>query len=173
MLELEKTYLVKFLPEDFFEKSHSKEIVDMYLPRSSEHPKLRIRRNWDVYEITKKEILVEGDASKQMEHTIRITREEFLALTKADAKKIEKIRYYYPWNGKIAEVDVFTWDLKWLVVIDFEFDDEGEKDAFQMPNFCLADITQEDFIAGGMICGKTYADIEAEVQRFGYVKIGV
>lgn len=42
-----------------------------------------------------------------------------------------------------------------------------------MPDFCLADITQEDFIAGGMICGKTYADIESEVQRFGYVKIGV
>ena len=40
-----------------------------------------------------------------------------------------------------------------------------------MPDFCLADVTQEKFIAGGMICGKSYEDIEKELKRFNYVKL--
>ena len=33
-----------------------------------------------------------------------------------------------------------------------------EKDAFVAPDFCLVEVTQELFIAGGMLCGKRYAD---------------
>ncbi|MEK6905851.1 MAG: hypothetical protein AABX24_05615 [Nanoarchaeota archaeon] len=40
-----------------------------------------------------------------------------------------------------------------------------------MPNFCLAEVTQEDFIAGGMICGKTYEDIEDDLRKFKYNKL--
>lgn len=39
------------------------------------------------------------------------------------------------------------------------------------PDFCLVDVTQETFLAGGMLCGKRYADIEAGLDRFGYRKI--
>ena len=61
--------------------------------------------------------------------------------------------------------------LKGLVVIDFEFETIEEKDAFKMPEFCLVDITQEVFIAGGMVCGKKYEDIENELKRFNYNKL--
>lgn len=40
-----------------------------------------------------------------------------------------------------------------------------------MPDFCLAEVTEEDFVAGGVICGKSYADIESELARFGYEKL--
>lgn len=42
-----------------------------------------------------------------------------------------------------------------------------------MPDFCLAEVTEEDFIAGGVICGKTYADVAPELARFGYEKLAV
>ena len=58
-----------------------------------------------------------------------------------------------------------------LIVIDFEFKSEEEKKSFVMPDFCLVDITQERFIAGGMICGKKYEDIEEELQKLGYDKL--
>jgi len=45
------------------------------------------------------------------------------------------------------------------------------KDNFQMPDFCLVDVTPEVFIAGGVICGKTYADIEDSLKKFGYSKL--
>jgi len=61
--------------------------------------------------------------------------------------------------------------LKGLILVDFEFDKMEEKDSFDMPDFCLVDITQEVFIAGGMLCGKSYEDIEEYLKRFGYIKL--
>ena len=40
-----------------------------------------------------------------------------------------------------------------------------------MPDFCLKEVTQELFIAGGMICGKSYEDIEENLKRFNYLKL--
>jgi len=69
-LELEKTFLVKKLPLDLFD-AKSKEIIDIYFPKDSLHPKLRLRKNGDNFELTKKE-LVKDDASEQIEHTIAL-----------------------------------------------------------------------------------------------------
>ena len=55
MIELEKTYLVKKLPEGL-KNCEFKEIIDVYIPASSEHPTLRIRKNGDTYEITKDQL---------------------------------------------------------------------------------------------------------------------
>lgn len=59
------------------------------------------------------------------------------------------MRYYYNHEGTTAEVDIFQEALKGLVLIDFEFETIDAKDRFTMPNFCLVEVTQEDFIAGG------------------------
>ena len=40
-----------------------------------------------------------------------------------------------------------------------------------MPDFCLADVTQEEFVAGGALCGKKYPDIEQKLAAFGYSRI--
>jgi CYTH domain-containing protein len=121
--------------------------------------------------MTKKERLDPDDASMQKEHTIPLSKEEFLVLSSLDGKKLSKIRHYYDYNGIVAEIDVFQEYLKGLVVIDFEFQTVDEKDRFTMPDFCLADVTQDDFIAGGMLCGKKYKDIENELRKFNYKKI--
>jgi CYTH domain-containing protein len=71
-------------------------------------------------------------------------------------------------NGHPAEVDIFVGQLEGLVVIDFEFDSEEAKSAFVAPGICLADVTQEMFIAGGKLAGKRYKDIKAELDRFNY-----
>lgn len=170
MIELEKTYLAKKLPENL-KNCSSKEIIDVYIPKLSEHPKLRLRKNGNKYEITKKEPVSDGDASHQKEQTISLTEDEFNSLNlQVEGKRVRKIRYLYDFEGRTAEVDVFQDDLEGLVVIDFEFSSLEEKDRFQMPDFCLVDVTQEDFIAGGMLCGKTYKEIEENLNKFNYTK---
>jgi adenylate cyclase len=171
MIELELTYLAKFLPEDLKECKH-KEIIDVYLPKNSDHPKLRLRKSGDKYEMTKKQVINAGDASEQTEETIILTEEEFNALNEQlEGKRVHKLRYYYDHNGKTAEFDVFQGDLLGLVVIDFEFETNEEKSSFEMPDFCLLDVTQELFIAGGMICGRNYSDVKEELARFDYKKL--
>jgi len=150
MIELEKTYLAKYLPEGL-KNCRSKKIIDMYLPENAEHAKLRIRKNGDRYEITKKEPITESDCSEQEESTISLTEPEFNGLKEVSNKTVVKTRYYYEYEGKTAEFDVFEEKLQGLVLIDVEFTTTKEKDLFEMPDFCLKEITQEEFIAGGVV----------------------
>ena len=169
MIEFEKTYLAKEIPAGLSE-CRRKEIIDIYIPKSRRHPTLRIRKNGNRFEMTKKEP-VEDDASHQKEQTIVLTEEEFLVLNKLDGKRVRKIRYYYEYDRIVAEIDVFQDALLGLVLVDVEFENFSEKEEFKMPDFCLADISNEEFIAGGMICGKSYEDISSDLGRFGYKKL--
>ncbi|MCA9363108.1 CYTH domain-containing protein [Candidatus Kaiserbacteria bacterium] len=170
MIELELTYLAKSLPTNLTELK-SKKIIDLYVDNGTDHSDLRIRRNGDKFELTRKTPVDDGDASKQTEVTIPISKTEFESFLPVKARKVEKTRYYLEHGDRTAEFDVFKGDLSGLVVIDFEFNSEEEKDSFEMPDFCLEDITQETFIAGGVLAGKTYSDIESELNRFNYTAL--
>jgi CYTH domain-containing protein len=169
MEELELTYLAQNLPEAVF-KSPMKEVVDIYIPASAEHPILRIRRSGTTHEITKKEPLGE-DPSHQLETTIPLTAEEFSALEKLHGKRIFKKRYYYQENGITYEIGVFQEALSGLVLVDVEFGSREAKKKFAPPKFCLADVSDLEIFAGGVLCGKSYSDIEEELSKFGYKKI--
>lgn len=168
MIELERRFLAKRIPDGLASCS-KKEMVDIYLPSTAHHPTLRLRKQGDKLEMTKKEPVKEGDSSKQLETTIPLRVDEYSELEKnLPGKRIQKTRYYYPFEGRTAEVDVFRGDLEGLVVVEMEFELENEKDEYQMPDFCLVDVSQATFLAGGMLCGKKYADIENELKRFDY-----
>ncbi|MBM3257315.1 MAG: hypothetical protein FJY98_03215 [Candidatus Liptonbacteria bacterium] len=169
MIELEKTYLVKYLPRGLKRCPHKK-IVDVYFPHTRRHPFLRLRKNGERYEITKKRRVHPDSWTEQREETIPLDRAEFENLSEAKGKEVRKMRYYYPVGKRTAEIDVFGGRLRGLVLADFEFKNKKEIGRFTPPEFCLADVTQEKFIAGGMLCGKKYSDIEGELKRFGYVR---
>lgn len=166
-VELELTYLVKQLPADL-KKSPSKTVIDIYFPAHAEHALLRLRRSGDQYEMTKKQPIDEADLSHQHEHTIKLTEHEFKALAQAPGKRVAKQRYYYPYQGRTAEIDIFLDDLQGLVLADFEFTDRDDQLAFTMPDFCLADVTQEEAIAGGTLAGKTFAQVAPALQKYSY-----
>jgi CYTH domain-containing protein len=169
-IELERTYLLKRLPEGI-ERCESYEILDIYLPSSSRHPILRIRRAGKSMAITKKHPMEGKDLSRQLEQTIPLNEDEFGELSSLAGKRVRKTRYKYDSGGRAAEIDVFKDGLQGLALADFEFGSAEEMAAFEMPDFCLAEVTQEEFLAGGMLCGKSYSDIEGDLARYGYVRI--
>jgi CYTH domain-containing protein len=170
MIELEKTYLAKFLPLDLSNSDYS-EMLDVYLPISSSHPHLRLRKRGDKFEMTKKTPVDKGDASRQLEQTIILEQDEFNALLQVEGKRVSKRRYYLKRENRVIEVDVFQDALAGLVLVDVEFDSVEEKESFLTPDFCLVEVTQKDFLAGGMLCGKSYSDIEAELIKCGYSRL--
>lgn len=170
MIEIEKTYLAKYIPTDL-NNYPSKTITDRYLPADSEHPVLRLRNNGGKFTLTKKYPIREGDASSQIEETIVLSKKEAQALEKIEAKVSSKTRFYYKYHDSRLEIDIFKEDLSGLILIDAEFDSEEEKNKFKMPEFCLADVTQETIVAGGMLCGKKYADIKEVLNKYGYKKL--
>lgn len=170
MIELEKTYLVKYLPKGMAKCKH-KEVFDVYFPAKRKHPFLRLRKNGDRYEMTKKQPVHGTDSSEQLEQTIPLDKDEFKNLSEARGKSVRKIRYYYESGGRTAEIDVFQDALKGLVLADFEFTKKEDKNNFAMPDFCLCDVTQDKFLAGGMLCGKSYNTISKSLRKFGYKKV--
>jgi adenylate cyclase len=169
MIELERTFLVKKLP-DGLENCPKREMTDIYYPKEDRHPTLRLRKDGGSYFLTKKSPVGE-DKSVQKEQTITLTKEEFDALSKLEGKRLDKVRYHYDHKGLKAEIDVFKGALKGLVIVDFEFASEEDKQSFVMPDFCLAEVTHEEFLAGGMVCGKSYADIEQKLTELGYQRL--
>ena len=169
-LERERTFLAKELPQEI-KTTEPTRIVDIYIPDTPAHSHLRLRQNGKTYEITKKTSVAAGDASEHIKQTIPLTEEEFAALSRCSAKRVAKDRYRVVIDGILAEIDVFIEDLAGLVLIDFEFDTEDEKDNFIPPSIALADVTQENFIAGGLLAGKTYDTIAPELKRFYYKKL--
>jgi len=170
-IELERTFLAKYLPGDL-DKFPSKQMQDSYIPKQARHPVLRIRKNGERFTITRKYPKQGTDTSEMIEETINLTQEEYNALQQIDSKVHKKIRYQYPTNNaRVCEIDVYQDNLKGLVLIDFEFDSVEEKNNFIPPDFCLVDVTQEEFIAGGMLCGKSYENIQEELEKLGYKKI--
>lgn len=171
MEEFELTYLAKAELIPKLAGSRFKEMLDIYIPASAKHPTLRIRKSGEKYEMTKKEPIKEGDASHQLESTIHLTKEEFSELSMLKGKRVSKNRYLYTEGNYTYEVDVFQGDLKGLVLVDVEFKSYKEKADFIPPNWVLKDVTQENFLAGGMLCGKSYADISDKLEGLGYSKI--
>jgi adenylate cyclase len=170
-LELELTFLAARVPGELHH-AQGKAMLDIYVPELGvPHPRLRLRQRGDLFEITKKLPVASGDASAHSETTIPLTEAEFEALAPSSSKHVTKTRYNITLDGHDAEVDVFGGDLSGLVLIDFEFATEAEKAHFSPPDVCLADVTQEDFIAGGLLAGKTYADIEPELDRLNYRRL--
>ncbi|MFZ2193053.1 MAG: hypothetical protein WAV31_02315 [Candidatus Moraniibacteriota bacterium] len=167
MKELELTYLAKYIPKGLFDCS-SKRIVDRYIPAEISHPVIRLRKAGKKIELTKKEPIKGTNSSYQLEQTIILTEKECAVFEKIPAKVVAKTRYDYPYQNRIVEIDVFEEDLSGLVLVDVEFESCEEKDKFLMPEFCLVEVTQEKFTAGGMLAGKKFDDIREELSSFGY-----
>lgn len=169
-IENELRYLAKYLPEGL-ERCASKEVLDIYIPSTAVHPKIRIRRNGDKFMITKKEPITEGDLQRMLEQTIPLTEEEFNSFAKMEGKRLRKIRYLYDYQSRTADINVYKDSLDGLVIVDFEFDNAEDLASFKMPDFCLAKVNSEEFLAAGLLCGKSYSDIEEGLSRFNYKKI--
>jgi len=168
MDEIEKRYLVKDVPEDLDEYP-SEILEDNYIPPTSRHPIIRIRRIGNKYFITKKKLLREDSKNFAKEETIILDKDEYNYLKDIPGKKLRKKRYQYKWNGRDCEVDVYEDDLKGLVIMDFEFDSEEEMIDFKKPDFCI-EIIDEECIAGGYLCGKSFEDVREIIEE--NIKVG-
>jgi CYTH domain-containing protein len=163
-LEREYTFLLDKLPDDL-DGFPSKIIDDIFIPVDVHHPVIRIRRNGDRLMITKKypdgmaEDDAGGDSSHMIEHTIPLSRLEYDALASLPGKRFKKRRFTYRVNGYDAELDVYLDKLAGLATVDFEFNSDEAMKKFVKPVFAGADITHDETLAGGMLCGKSYVDL--------------
>lgn len=169
-LEYERTFLLRQLPEEL-DKARHMTIRDVYIPESSAHAQIRVRRQGDEMMITKKHQQTVGDSTVMVEHTIPLSELEYDTLAACSTKDFVKTRYFMTIDGHDSQVDVYGGKLAGLAMVDFEFASEDELRNFTMPDICLADVSQQEFIAAGYLAGKSYDDIAERLGAFGYQKI--
>ncbi|NCU29142.1 hypothetical protein EOM60_00845 [Candidatus Saccharibacteria bacterium] len=166
-MEYERTYLCQEIPQEYISGDPVK-MVDVYVPEVAEHPTLRVRQRGDRYVITRK-APVDGDSSRQLEETIKLSAVEAEALMSSSSRRIEKLRYPLLWNGFEGELDVFGGEHEGLVMVDFEFTDTEKLKDFQQPDFCLAEFTHEVIVAGGILSGMKSDELwTALKQKYAY-----
>lgn len=169
MLEFERTYLLKELPPNLKEYRYI-ELEDIYIPKEAEHCHLRLRKKDREYVMTKKNPLTEENKNIKREHNIELTPEEYAALSKVEGKRLHKYRYLFPYAQITGELDIFLDDFEGLCIIDFEFENEEQLNAFTKPDFCLVEINHIERLAGGKLAGKKYGDIADVLESLGYEK---
>jgi len=167
-VEMELAFLPTKLPDEIM-GVEPKRVTDIYFSDDSDLlTKLRLRQKGSTFEMTKKVVLDPADPSVQQEYNIPLTESEFLKLSKVEGREVVKDRYVVDVDGHQAEIDIFRGHLAGFGLVEFEFSSEEDKAAFVAPDFCGAEVTQEDFIAGAYLAGKSYDDISPELTRYGY-----
>lgn len=157
MIEIEKTFLVRELPELSLYKSVK--IKQGYI--STTTSPLRIRQKGDKFELTKKIPLKEGDFSSVDEINIPLTEYEFNRLWSLVKKSLEKTRYLIPIKDNlIAELDIYENELKGFFVVEVEFISKKQMNSFSPPDWFGEDITQKDFSANSFLAGKSFSEIK-------------
>jgi hypothetical protein len=141
-------------------KSPSKTVIDVYF---SGRPSAAFLRQVAINEITKKQPVDGADASHQHEHTIKLTEHERWH----PAKRTKRCGITQFRIRGVPRIDALD-NLQGLVLADFEFTNRDDQLAFTMPDFCLADVTQEQAIAGGVLAGKTFAQVAPKLQKYAY-----
>lgn len=170
-VEIELTFLAASLPRQLCSAT-SVRVEDLYVPSDpTVYPRVRLRRAGPRFEITKKLEVTPGDASSHVESTIHLSAAEHEALVGSNTRTVSKDRYFVDLDGRPAAIDIFHGRLSGLVLVDFEFASSAELESFRAPAECLADVTQEQFIAGGYLAGRAYGDIAVDLARFGYTPL--
>jgi len=154
--EIERVFLVKKLPEEI-EKAKSIMIRVGDFFDSNRVDALKLKQKGDDYFLVKKDNLngcgcenheqpsgngMNGSALCRTEHVIYIKKGEFEALWKATAQNHEKIRFLYPLDGRICEIDFYMGRLNGYVRAEVEFPSQEEADRFIPPDWFSDEITK-------------------------------
>lgn len=166
-IELEKTYLVKLLPnlKDF---DFSLEMKDLYISAGSDHPQIRLRKQGTKLFLTKKIPVTSGEGFE--EYTIPLSEKEYAVFEEVKGKVLIKTRYIKSISdGIICHLDIYKENLRGLVVVDFEFKSEETLRNFITPDYCLVEIPKKSSLAGGLLAGKSFSDVEEWLNNeYGY-----
>lgn len=137
--EIERKFLVDQLKLPDLEDVPYKDIRQGYLAIEPSGSEVRLRDKGGVYTIAKKM----GKGLVRAEIEMPITEELFEALWPGtEGRVVEKRRYTIPHNGRIIELDMFKSPLH-VVLAEVEFPSVQEANAFEAPDWFVADVTSD------------------------------
>jgi CYTH domain-containing protein len=172
LIEREKRYLLRELPAEINRADAHLQITDNYIMGT----RLRIRKVRDpktnkwVVKFTQKFAPDGTDFARTTITNIYLNAIEADTLAVFGSNEIRKNRYPFEFEGRRFTIDVFLGDLLGLILAETSFDNDAEMDAFPLPSFAVADVTNNRAFTGGKLCEMTLNDIRKEIESSGLLK---
>jgi CYTH domain-containing protein len=138
--EIERKFLVKKIPPGLDDFPHVK-LSQVYIESSNKDLEHRVRRQGDKYFYT---IKTQGGMVRR-EDDKEIPQKDFEKLwhSVGPTGKIEKTRYFVPYDGKTIDLDVYEDRLFGLVVAEVEFPSLIEAKRFIAPEWFGTEVTED------------------------------
>ena len=137
-VEIERKFLLGGIPEELLTGVSGERIRQGYL--LSGDSELRIRERAGKCTMTVKR----GSGLARQEQECSIPQEQFDMLWPLTAgQRIDKVRYAVPRASLIYEIDIFKGDLAPLKVLEIEFNDIEESQAFRAPDYVEREVTED------------------------------
>ncbi len=137
--EIERKFLVRSLPENLDQYPYE-EISQGYIAIVEDGTEVRLRKKGNRYFQTIKS----GGGKIRTETEIEISEEQFNSLWQTTKdKRLEKIRYKIPYEGRTIELDVYRGSLDGLASTEVEFGSPEESDQFVPPEWFGKDVTDD------------------------------
>jgi CYTH domain-containing protein len=150
-IEREKRFLLSALPDGADTCEYS-DIIDRYIIGTN--LRLRIMTENDgtiAYKFTQKHEL---DDYRRSMTTIYLDRTAYDLLAQLPARTLQKRRIRYSHFCQLFGIDVFKGDLTGLITAEIEFDTDDAM-TVGLPEFAVADITEDPRFKGGNLCQST------------------
>src|ERR1051326_7235095 len=175
LIERERRYLLRDLPEGLSRADHHLQITDNYITGT----RLRIRKVRDpktnkwIVKFTQKFAPNPKDFSRTIITNTYLSAIEAETLSMFDANEIRKNRYKFEFEGRTFSIDMFLGRLFGLVMAETGFDSDEAMDNFPLPAFAVADVTNNELFTGGRLSELTFVEIQKEMESRGLLKESV
>ena len=164
--ELRRIFLLENLPEPLTRASFHLQLFDNYIEKT--RLRLRFERNPETKNQTRilqqKFPVKENDLSVWNTSQIYLNENEYKILEKFEGREIRKNRYFYEYDGKHFEIDIYLGQLWGLNIAKINFKDEMEMKDFKTPPFTVFEITNHKFFTGEVLVNKNFADVQDEFE---------
>ena len=164
--ELQRTFLIEGLPEPLERKSSHLQIFDNYIHETP----LRLRsirvpetKEWTLM-LQKRYPAAEFGAEWNIEE-IHLTESEYEHFKPFEGNEIRKNRYYAEFDGRGFEFDVYLGALWGLNRARVSFADRDEMVRLVVPDFVVAEITDESFFDDSNLVNQNLESVRQEVER--------
>jgi CYTH domain-containing protein len=173
---LRRVFLIENLPVPLTRASRHLQIFDNYI----ENTRLRLRSvrvpetkewNWVLQQREPFEDLSEWRISEihlnEAEHAAFEIFEgtEVRKNERVETNEIRKNRYFYDFENRQIEIDVFLGELWGLNLAKVYFENLEDLRRYELPPFAVLEVTNNEFFVGQNLLGKTFADVRAEFEK--------
>lgn len=161
--EFRRLFIVEHLPEPMTRADAHLQIFDNYI----ENTRLRLRSvriperkewNW----ILQQRFAANSSGAHWKISEIHLNEYEYHLFEQFEGTEIRKNRYFYDFEGKQIEFDVFLGDLWGLNMARVSFETIEEMHDFRFP-FTAVEVTTNEFFRGEHLVEKKFADVQDEV----------